>query len=374
MVKKTVSNFPRLHIFLGAGGVGKTTLSAAFAIALASEGKKVALLSVDPAKRLQTALGLETLPELGHSIPVGKGIVTAALLIPGESLRRWVVETAPNKKTEERLLANPFFIALADKLATATDTLAAIRMAEWVERDSELTDFVIDTAPGIHAIDFLAKPEKLMAFFDSKLIEWLKWFLEEGNTKRGVLQKMVRTGAKKVLDGLAQIGGQNMLLSFAEFIVLLDEVILRMMRRLDYARAWLKTPGTDLLLVTSVRNDAAAVANHLGKALRNIGLVPRASIVNRALNLSTFSDEAMLSFEQDLRRSSGSANKEEYQSFLNYLTGTINIQKRMVRELAEFSHCVVELPIMPNLDQNEGLRLTDLETLGLTARNAIERN
>lgn len=360
----SAKRFPRLHIFLGAGGVGKTTLSAAFALSLASKGRKVALLSVDPAKRLQTALGLESLPEHGHKINIGgQGELVAALLNPGESLKRWVLETTPSAKARERLLQNPFFIALSDKVASATDTLAAIRMAEWVEHTPDLDDLVIDTAPGIHAIDFLAKPEKLMAFFDSKLIEWLKWFLEEGNSKRGVIHKMMRTGARKILDGLAQVGGHNMLLAFAEFIVLLDEVIVKMVDRLSYSRRWLRSSETDIYVVTALRNDAAAVAWHLARALSNLGLGLRAAVINRALDLKEFRSEVVLRFMDEAKEIAGKTEREA-ESFRNYIEGMVRIQKRLSEDLRGFAGAVVELPIMANLDGADALRLADLERLG----------
>ena len=170
-------NIPRLHLFLGAGGVGKTTLSAGFALALAQQGRHVGLMSIDPAKRLQGALGLDELPESGAQIelPNCPGSVRASVLHIGESLKRWVNEAGLSKAAQERLYENQLFRALAERLATATDTFAAVRMAEWPEREEGLTDLVVDTAPGIHAIDFLSKPEKLSAFLDGKLIEWLKW-------------------------------------------------------------------------------------------------------------------------------------------------------------------------------------------------------
>ncbi len=159
---------PRLHLFLGAGGVGKTTLSAGFAIALAQQGRTVGLMSIDPAKRLQGALGLSELPETGAQIAVPNcaGSLSASVLHIGESLKRWVGEAGLSPAAQKQLFENQLFRALSERLATATDTFAAVRMAEWPERESGLTDLVVDTAPGIHAIDFLSKPEKLSAFLD----------------------------------------------------------------------------------------------------------------------------------------------------------------------------------------------------------------
>ena len=166
---------PRLTVFLGAGGVGKTTLSAGYAVALAEQGLKVGLMSIDPAKRLKSALGVNELPELGCVIEVGNsqnshddkkngGQLIAALLLVGDSLKRWVKAEGLSQTAEQRLFLNPLFRAISEKLATATDTFAAVRMAEWVELHPELDELIIDTAPGIHAIDFLSKPENSSHF------------------------------------------------------------------------------------------------------------------------------------------------------------------------------------------------------------------
>src|SRR4051812_27384976 len=124
---------PRLHIFLGAGGVGKTTLSAGYAIALAERGRSVGLLSIDPAKRLQSALGVGKLSDEGTLIPMksGNGQVRAALLHVGQSLRRWVTQQGLSAQAQDKLFDHVLFRAVADKFATASDTLAAARMAEW---------------------------------------------------------------------------------------------------------------------------------------------------------------------------------------------------------------------------------------------------
>ena len=99
----------------------------------------------------------------------------------------------------------------------STDTFAAARMVEIQEQYPDTTDIVIDTAPGLHAVDFLSKPDKLISFFDGKLFKWLKILASDTDNQKNIWKKIVKTGAHKILDGLAQVGGKGFLLSFCFF-------------------------------------------------------------------------------------------------------------------------------------------------------------
>lgn len=351
---------PRLHLFLGAGGVGKTTLSAGFAIALAQQGRHVGLMSIDPAKRLQGALGLDELPESGAQIelPNCTGSVRASVLHIGESLKRWVNEAGLSKAAQERLYENQLFRALAERLATATDTFAAVRMAEWPEREEGLTDLVVDTAPGIHAIDFLSKPEKLSAFLDGKLIEWLKWFAQENNTQTSFIQRVVKGGARRVLDGLSELGGQRFMLHFAEFLILLDEVFARMMTRLNFAGHWLRSSETHCYVVTSVRYDAVQVAWELSRTLKTLKMKPGQIIINRAFPEALRNDPAFTDALEKMRQ------QEDDSFFANYLDNFIIVQRRVQEQLGRGAQSVITLPVAEHLDAHSALRLDDLASLG----------
>lgn len=367
MKKSPVDNYknrkmPRLHLFLGAGGVGKTTLSAGFALALAQQGRRVGLMSIDPAKRLQGALGLSELPETGAQIELpgstNEGSVHASVLHIGDSLKRWVTEAGLSKTAQEKLYDNQLFRALAERLATATDTFAAVRMAEWPEREAGLTDLVVDTAPGIHAIDFLSKPEKLSAFLDGKLIEWLKWFAQENTTQVSLLQRVVKGGARRVLEGLSELGGQRFMLHFAEFLILLDEVFARMMTRLDFAGHWLRSPEAHCYIVTSVRYDAVQVALELSRTLKSLKMKPGQMIINRAFPDSLRDDPSFAPTLSLMRQ------QEDDSFFANYLDNFMIVQRRVQEQLSRVGQSVVILPVAEHLDAQSALRLEDLTSLG----------
>jgi anion-transporting ArsA/GET3 family ATPase len=337
----------RLHILLGAGGVGKTTLAAGYALALARRGKRVGLLGIDPARRLQTALGL---PLTDLEVPVaGAAGLSAALLRPTDCLRRWAKEASPDDARRARLESNAFFLAMADRLAGASDLLAATRMVEWAEHDPSLTDLVVDTAPGLNAVEFLRRPKSLMAFLEGRLVRWLKWLAR----RRGGVMGGLSRGAARVLGGLARIGGTKMLLELADFLLSVEEVLTSMLRRLDAAQAWLSSPDTELVLVTAVRDEAADTAAQLIAELKGVGLKPAVLVVNRALPVGLGRELAPV----DL-----ATLTPEAQAVVRFARGSAELQARLVEALKSLAVPVKLAPAARGLDAAD--RLGALERLG----------
>ncbi len=339
----------RLTIFLGGGGVGKTTLSAGLGLALARAGRRVGLLSIDPALRLRSALGLPALGEAAASVPTAAGALHAAMLHPRESLDRWAAEACRDGAARARLLANPFFVALADRIAGATDAIAAARVVEWAEADPALDHLVVDTAPGAPAIEFLARPEKLLAFFDGRLIRVLRRFAAVGALR----------GGGRLLRGLALVSGADALRGFGEFVTLVDDALARMVARLERARRWLREPSTAILVVASAERDAGA-AFDLDDALRGLGLAPRLAAVNRALPPPLVAHPPPIP-----------AGPPEARAFARYLAGRARAQARLAAALAGRFPRVVELPEAAALDARGDERLRALAALAAPLAEAL---
>lgn len=337
----------RLHVFVGGGGVGKTTLSAGYALALAQSGRRVGLLGIDPAKRLQSALGL-SLPDLEVLVP-GSGELRAALLRPAECLRRWASEATTDAAARERLQQNAFFLALADRLAGASDLLAAVRIAEWAERDPSMTDLVVDTAPGLNAVEFLGRPQSLVAFLEGRLVTWLRW-LAKG--KSGVLGTFARSGAS-VLGGLARVGGTKMLFELADFLLLVEDVFEKMLTRLEAAQKWLRSADTNIIIVTAVREDTASSVGQLTAALKQVAVPPAAIVVNRALPAS---------LDRELEPIDVTTFPSELAAILRFARGYAQMQARVVTAVGAFAPVVVVVPAAPAAD--DATRLLTLRGLG----------
>ena len=317
---------PRLHVLLGQGGVGKTTLAAGLALALASEGRRVGLLGIDPSGRLRDALGLHELPELPVEIVPG---LQAALLRPAASLRRWAREA----QGDPALLANPFFLVLADRLATATDAVAAVRVAEWAEQDAALDDLVVDTAPGLHGLEFLGKPERLLSLLHGRLLRWLS---EPPDRE-----------SRRVVRGLSRIAGASVLVDLADFTLLIERVAGRLVQRLERARSWLREPSTELMLVCLARPGAVEGVRTLAAELRALKLEPGPIVLNRALPPALPLDGVP-------------------EAIARFVKASLRFQERTLRELDG----ALAVPIAAGLDSDGPARIQALQRLGAQALHA----
>jgi len=349
----------RLHVLLGAGGVGKTTLAAGYALALAqTPDRRVGLLGIDPSRRLKDALGM-ALTDADAPVP-GARALRAAVLQPAESVRRWAAEACPDPGTRERLFANPFFAALADRLATATDIFAAARVAEWVEHDPALTDLVVDTAPGLNAIEFLTRPERVAAFLEGRLVGWLRWLARHGAT--GASEGRLRGGARRIFEALVRIGGSRMLLDLADFFSLVEGMFTTLLARVQSTQRWLHDDSTQLLVVTGARHDGAQTATALVQALSDAGLVPRAVILNRALPAGLAEYAATL--EATIASDPGSG------PVIRYALSYAAIQARALAGVRGLAGRTAIVPDAPGLDGDA--RLESLARIGETLRLALE--
>jgi anion-transporting ArsA/GET3 family ATPase len=166
----------------GPGGVGKTTTAAASALMAAiNHGSKVLVLTVDPAKRLANALGLDGIGNTEHRVPDSaftaagvkpRGELWAAMLDTKESWDSLIRQHAPDEQTRDEILANPLYQNIAGRFVQSHDYIAMERLYE-IHSAGEYDLIVVDTPPTRNALDFLDAPERLADFFSSRLLRWL---------------------------------------------------------------------------------------------------------------------------------------------------------------------------------------------------------
>jgi anion-transporting ArsA/GET3 family ATPase len=169
-------------ISCGSGGVGKTTTAAAAAAMAATHlGGKVLVLTVDPARRLANALGLEEFGNVETRVPnsafaeVGvtpRGELWAAMLDTKQSWDDLVARHAPDDRTREAILANSIYQNISGRFVQSHDYIAMERLYE-IHSSGTYDLIVVDTPPTRNAIDFLEAPDRMADFFSSKLLRWL---------------------------------------------------------------------------------------------------------------------------------------------------------------------------------------------------------
>lgn len=273
----------RIIVLLGAGGVGKTTTSIAVALAAAKQGRRVALLSIDPAKRLAAALGLALGNQLKRiALPAGldgHGSVDAAMLDHKAVFDDMVRKHAPSEQIAESILANSIYQAASTNLIGPLEYMALAKLQELSE-DHRYDLVVLDTPPDVHALDFLARPNVLSGFFENKVMAWLiKPFVIAGRMGLGRLM----TVGERLMGGIAKVTGFSALHKFADFLILVQEVIEGFNRSGEKVVQLLHQETTGFFLVTTPTKTSARSARNIASELAKLGYGLDLIAVNRCL-------------------------------------------------------------------------------------------
>ena len=272
----------RVLIVCGSGGVGKTTTAAAIASAIAASGKKVLVLTIDPAKRLATALGLETVgnTETQVSLPTTSrigGQLWVAMLDTSASWDDLVRRHAPDHDTRDRILANPLYRNITQRFVQSHDYIAMERLHELSESD-RFDVIVVDTPPSRHAIDFLEAPERMKDFFSSTLLRWITLPYRLGGERAGRLGYLASKPFYQVAD---RILGSQFLQDVAEFFLLFQGMYNGFVERATAVAQLIGSTDTAFLVVTTPEPAPMHEADYFTAELAKRGLRLGAAVMNR---------------------------------------------------------------------------------------------
>ena len=270
----------------GAGGVGKTTTAAAIALRAAVEGKKAAVLTIDPAKRLASSLGLKELSN--DPVKVNARKFTAANLEPEGELYAMMLDTkttfdrvvtqyAPSPEQAERIINNRFYKNISGTLSGTQEYMAMEKLYE-LHADGGFDLIVIDTPPTRNALDFLDAPRRMTDFFESRV---LRWFLIPYMKAGGGVFRVANVAATAFLKIVTKIVGAEVLQDTAEFFGNLEGMYEGFKQRARDVAALLKSDATSFVVVTSPAADAVAEATFFAARLNESGLPFGALVVNR---------------------------------------------------------------------------------------------
>lgn len=289
-IVETMLRSQRVIVVIGAGGVGKTTSSVALAIHAARLGRRVALLSIDPAKRLAAALGIE----LGHELrPIMfpesagiKGTLAAAMLDQKAVFDGMVKKHAPSPHIADRILRDPLYVAASTNLSGPLEYMALARLQELAE-SAEWDLVVLDTPPDTHALDFLARPNVLSGFVENKVVSrLLKPVVLAGRAGLGRVMSL----SEKLTGGISSVTGFGALRSFGEFVLLMQEVIDGFHRTGERVLEILRRNSTSFVLIAAPHKPAARAASALCKELVQMGYKLDGVVFNRCLPESVIVD------------------------------------------------------------------------------------
>ncbi|MDQ3646529.1 MAG: AAA family ATPase [Actinomycetota bacterium] len=270
----------------GSGGVGKTTTAAAIALRAAMEGKKAAVLTIDPARRLASSLGLKELTS--EPTKVGARKFTAAGLKPRGELHALMLDTkstfdkvvhryAPTPEQADRIIGNRFYRNISGTLSGTQEYMAMEKLYElYGEGDFDL--LVIDTPPTRNALDFLDAPRRMTEFLDSRV---LRWFLLPYMKAGGGLMRVANVAAMTFLKLVKRIVGAEVLQDTAEFFGSLEGMYDGFKQRARDVAALLQSDVTTFVVVTSPASESVAEASYFATRLDESGLPFGAVVVNR---------------------------------------------------------------------------------------------
>lgn len=207
----------KIEVFCGTGGVGKTTISTSRALHLCQQGRKILLITIDPAKRLKQVLGLQD-EETGEVAKIkveNFGMETehelhALLLSPEHTLNR--ILKNPTENNIIKTLSKPY--------GGMNEIMAVLEVQHQLNKN-EYDTIVLDTPPGKHFIDFLESTRKIQSFFDKNFSEVFNFIGNKKKKPGRILTKLVSTGIDKLLTYLEKVTGKGFVNDFLEAIHIL---------------------------------------------------------------------------------------------------------------------------------------------------------
>jgi anion-transporting ArsA/GET3 family ATPase len=272
----------RVCVCAGSGGVGKTTTSAAIALGMAARGAKVAVVTIDPARRLATALGLEELensprrvePErLAQSGLEIRGELWAMMLDPKRTFDELIDRIAPSPERAAEIKANRVYSELSTAVSGSQEFTAISKLYE-LDLDGDFDLLVLDTPPSRNALDFLDAPGRLTSFLEGRA---LKAFIKP----TGLGMRVLGRGAAPLLAGLRRVTGVDLISDLSTFFQLLGDMTEDFSRRAAAVQQMLSASTTAFVLVTSAQSEPIEEALWFRRTLDQSGLPFAGVIVNR---------------------------------------------------------------------------------------------
>lgn len=302
----------RIIVCCGAGGVGKTTTSAAIALRAAERGRKVVVLTIDPARRLAQSMGIEALDNTPRPVPGVRGDGSSAgsldaMMLDMKRTFDEVVESQASPEKAQQILNNPFYIAVSSSFAGTQEYMAMEKLGQ-LDKDARASGrwdlIVVDTPPSRSALDFLDAPERLSSFLDGKFMKLLL------APARGPA-KLMTAGFGLVTKAVTTIIGGQVLNDMQAFVSAFDTLFGGFRQRAQRTFELLQAPGTAFLVVAAPEPDALREAAYFVERLSAEKMPLAGLVVNRASTepASTLTVAAAMAAHEKLRDSDQSAER-----------------------------------------------------------------
>ena len=266
----------------GSGGVGKTTVSATFALAAARAGRRSCVVTVDPARRLADALGVESLPNTPSEVAGDwPGHLHALMLDSKGTFDDLVERYARTPEQAETILSNRLYQNLAGALSGTQEYMAMEKLYELVQ-SGEFDVVVVDTPPTRNALDLLDAPRRLTRFLENRLFRALL-------VPTRMSLRAVSMATQALLRTISKVAGAEIVQDAVGFFQAFEGMEDGFRSRASAVHELLADPATAYVLVTSARPDAIAEAGFFAEKLAERDVTVAALVVNRIA--PSFEDE-----------------------------------------------------------------------------------
>ncbi|WP_278314466.1 ArsA family ATPase [Lolliginicoccus levis] len=330
----------RVVVCCGAGGVGKTTTAAALAVRAADMGRKVVVLTIDPARRLAQALGLGALDNTPQRVELegSTGELDAMML----DMRRTFDEMVQEHSSPERaaaVLANPFYQTVASSFSGTQEYMAMEKLGQLVHQ-KRWDLIIVDTPPSRNALDFLDAPQRLGTFLDGRMI---RLFMAPG---RG-LGKIVTGALGLAMKGVSTIVGSEMLSDASSFVRSLDSLFGGFRERANRTYDMLRAPGTEFMVIAAAEPDPLREASFFVNRLTKEGMPLAGLLLNRTHQTLTDlgADKARLASEELANGDTADGDTALASAVLAIHADRATTEKREQRLLTRFTLAHPRVPV-----------------------------
>ncbi len=285
---KTLLDDPSIKVVVtcGSGGVGKTTTAAAMALYAADAGRKVAVLTIDPARRLAQSLGLGELNNEPRKVtvehvtaPQGQRTTTSdmgelwAMMLDTSRTFDEMVASNSTPDHAAKILANPFYKTISTSFSGTQEYMAMEKLSQ-LAATGEFDLIVVDTPPSRSALDFLDAPQRLSSFLDGRMIRLL------AAPSRGVM-KILGAGFQMFTKAVTSVIGGQMLADAATFVQLFDGMFGGFRERAQATYDLLRSSRTAFVVVAVPEPDALREASYFADRLRQERMPLAGLVLNR---------------------------------------------------------------------------------------------
>ncbi|MEV5312882.1 ArsA family ATPase [Streptomyces sp. NPDC052610] len=268
----------RIVVCCGSGGVGKTTTAAALGLRAAERGRKVVVLTIDPARRLAQSMGIDSLDNTPRRVKgvEGDGELHAMMLDMKRTFDE-IVEAHADPDRAAAILGNPFYQSLSAGFAGTQEYMAMEKLGQLRSKD-EWDLIVVDTPPSRSALDFLDAPKRLGSFLDGRLIRLLTAPAKLGG-RAGM--KFLNVGMSMMTGTLGKLLGGQLLKDVQTFVAAMDTTFGGFRTRADATYKLLQAPGTAFLVVAAPERDALREAAYFVRRLAAEDMPLAGLVLNR---------------------------------------------------------------------------------------------